>query len=96
MTDMEMDLHIANARIAILEKMLAEAQEQLASRKCSFGDGITFKPDGVHELDPCVYETLEVHRNVTVIIGKCMKCGHVDMSWIRQDDTIDEVGGQDG
>ena len=55
MTDIEMDLIIANARIAILEKMLMEAQKK-----------------------------------------KCMKCAHMDMSRIRQDDKIDELGDQDG
>ena len=96
MTDLEMDLLIANARISILEKMLAQAQEEIAARKCGSAEGITFKPDGVHELDPCVYETVEVHKNATVIVGKCMKCGNIDVSWVRQDDTIDEEGDLDG
>ena len=96
MTDLEMDLLIANARVSILEKMLAEYQKQISARKCGSGDGVTIKSDGTHELDPCIYETTEIHRNVTVVIGKCMKCGNVDVSWIRQDDTIDEEGEQLG
>lgn len=96
MADLEMDLFIANARIAFLEKLLADAYAQHDSSKCSFGDGITFKPDGVHELDPCVYEVQEVHRNVTVVVGKCPKCGTVDVSWYRQEDTVDEEGDLDG
>ena len=96
MTDLEMDLLIANARINILKKLLSEARSQLVSNKCSFGTGITIKPDGVNELDPCTYETIEVHRNVTVIVSKCKKCGSVDVSWIRQEDTIDETGDFDG
>lgn len=95
MTDLEMDLFVAHARIAVLEKLLADANEQLSFNKCSFGAGITFKPDGVHELDPCVYEIQEVHRNVTVVVGKCTQCGTVDVSWYRQDDTVDEVGDLD-
>lgn len=55
--------------------------------KCSFPDGISVKLDGVNELDPCVYEIIEVHKNVTVTISKCMKCGHIDVSWERQDNT---------
>ena len=90
MTDLEMDLVIANARIATLEKALAEATAQKSS-KCSFGDGITIKPDGVHELDPCVYEIKEIHRNVTVIVRQCHKCGNVDISWTAQEDTEDVV-----
>lgn len=56
--------------------------------KCSWGDGIEAKPGGI-ELDPCVYEDVEAHRNVTVIISKCRVCGHVEISWIRQPDTED-------
>ena len=55
MTELEMDLVIANARIAILEKMLAEAQKK-----------------------------------------KCNKCCHKDMHKIRKDDTVAEVGDQNG
>lgn len=55
--------------------------------KCKFPDGITVKPDGVNELDPCVYEEVERYRNVTVIISRCTRCGHIDISWERQPDT---------
>lgn len=41
-------------------------------------------------LDPCVYEEMEVHRNVTVVVKQCPKCGHVELEWHRQDDTEDE------
>lgn len=56
--------------------------------KCSFGNNITIKPDGINELDPCVYEELERYKNVTVIISRCKKCGHIDISWKKQFDTI--------
>lgn len=54
--------------------------------KCSFGD-ISIKPDGVNELDPCIYEDIEMYANVTVVISRCKKCGHIDISWLRQDNT---------
>lgn len=54
---------------------------------CHYPDGMTIKPDGVHELDPCIYEEIERYCNVTVIISKCKKCGKVDISWERQEDT---------
>ena len=54
--------------------------------KCSFGN-ITIKPDGVHELDPCIYEDIEMYTNVTVIVSRCKKCGHIEISWMRQDNT---------
>lgn len=56
-------------------------------KKCSFGDGITIKPDGINELDPCTYQDIQMFANVTVLISKCTKCGHVEISWFRQDDT---------
>ena len=55
--------------------------------KCQFPDGVTIKPDGVNELDPCVYVDIEMFTNVTVIISKCKKCGHIDIGWQATDDT---------
>lgn len=59
--------------------------------KCSFPDGIVIKPDGINELDPCLYETIETHRNVTVEVRRCKRCGHIDIAWIRQSNTESEV-----
>ena len=56
-------------------------------KKCKFPDGITIKPDGENELDPCVYEDVEMYTNATIIISRCKKCGHVEISWLRQEDT---------
>ncbi len=53
--------------------------------------GMTIKPDGINELDPCKYEVTEIHRNVTVEILRCQKCGHMEISWYRQEDTEDEI-----
>lgn len=58
------------------------------TQPCDNG-GVSFRPDGVHELDPCVYETMEVHRNVTVVVSRCLRCGKVDIGWLRQPDTED-------
>ena len=63
----------------------------MAECKCSFPDGVTVKPDGIHELDPCLYQTTEIHRNVTVEIRRCVRCGHVDIAWRKQDDTESEM-----
>lgn len=49
---------------------------------------MTIKLDGVNELDPCIYEPIEEHGNVTVTISRCTKCGHIDISWRRQEDTV--------
>ena len=62
--------------------------------KCRFPDGMSIKPDGIHELDPCIYETTEVYRNVTVEIRRCKNCGHIEIVWHRQDDTEEgDMGG---
>lgn len=58
-------------------------------KKCSFGKGITIKPDGVNELDPCTYKTIARYRNVTVTIMECTECGHVELSWQWQENTED-------
>ena len=41
----------------------------------------TYKPDGVNELDPCVYQEIETHTNCTVHVMKCKKCGHIEILW---------------
>ena len=64
-------------------------------KRCSFPDGVIIRPDGVNELDPCLYEEIERWANVTVHVMKCKHCGHTEISWERQPDTeqleVDEV-----
>ncbi len=55
--------------------------------KCEWPEGIIFKPDGVRELDPCVYEEVERYKNVTIVITRCKKCGNIDILWTRQENT---------
>ncbi len=57
--------------------------------KCKYPEGITIKPDGIHDLDPCVYEDIEKYANVTVVVSRCKICGHIEISWMRQDDTVE-------
>lgn len=57
------------------------------NNKCSFGDGVIFKPDGKYKLDPCVYEEVAKYANVTVTVLRCKNCGHTEIEWERQDDT---------
>ena len=58
-------------------------------KKCSFPHGVLIKPDGENELDPCIYVEEKRYQNVTVIISKCKNCGTVDISWLRQPDTVE-------
>lgn len=55
--------------------------------KCAFPNGVTIKPDGVHPLDPCVYEEIERYENVTVSVLRCQNCGHIEIEWVRQANT---------
>jgi len=55
--------------------------------KCSFPDGVVVRPDGINELDPCVYEEIERLVNVTVSVLRCRNCGHIEIEWMRQENT---------
>lgn len=55
--------------------------------KCHFPEGIDIRPDGINALDPCVYKRKEEHRNVTVFLDQCVKCGHIQISWKRTEKT---------
>ena len=55
--------------------------------KCESSNGMVIKPDGVNKLDPCIYEVVEKYANVTIEVLKCKNCGHVEISWYRQEDT---------
>ena len=57
--------------------------------KCRYPDGIVILPDGENELDPCVYEVERTLKNVTIQILRCKKCGHMEISWVKQLDTIE-------
>lgn len=55
--------------------------------ECKFPDGIVIKPDGVNELDPCIYETKRVYTNCIVEISECKNCGKMNISWCRTPNT---------
>ena len=55
--------------------------------KCSYPEGISIRPDGVNELDPCIYEVVEIHKNVTVALMQCINCGHEEIVWYSQPDS---------
>lgn len=54
--------------------------------KCTFGEGITIKPDGMNELDPCCYETVEEYKGCTVRVLRCKKCGHTEIEWEKENE----------
>ena len=51
--------------------------------ECSWGEGIAVKPDGVHELDPHIYEVAEIHTGVIVAIRRCINCGKQSTAWMQ-------------
>jgi hypothetical protein len=58
-------------------------------KKCSFPDGwnVDFGPFSV---DPCLYQTVEVHHNCTVEIVKCVKCGNTEIRWAINEEEKDD------
>lgn len=36
-------------------------------------------------VDPCIYDIIETHENVTVEVLKCCNCGHIELSWHKED-----------
>ncbi len=54
---------------------------------CGKCDGVTIKPDGVHELVPHRFVLAEKYKNVTVEILRCEECGEVSIGWYRQENT---------
>ena len=58
----------------------------MAGRKktpCEWPDGITIRPDGVHDLDPCVFDELEIVEGATVTLLRCRYCGKIEILWKR-------------
>ena len=60
--------------------------------KCEFPGGVEIKPDGITPLDPCLYETTETYRNVTVEIRRCVRCGEIELVWHWQENSERVVG----
>ena len=54
--------------------------------KCASIEGVIIKPDGIHELDPCIYEEIETHYGCMVKVLKCEKCGNIEVEWFKSDE----------
>lgn len=65
----------------------------MAIHKCKFPESISIKLDEKIEVDPCIYELMEEHQNVTVRVYRCPRCRTVDISWERQNDTKSTIFG---
>ena len=63
--------------------------------KCKHKPGALAAICGI-PVDPCTYELVELWANVTVSVRRCPVCGSVDLSWVKQDDTVQlPVGGEE-
>jgi hypothetical protein len=69
--------------IEMLNDMLTK---DVVSKRCEHPDGAIVRI-GEHEVDPCLYEEIEKWENVTVVVCRCKKCGHVELEWHMQDNT---------
>lgn len=66
---------------------MPENKQEGKKCKCQWPGGVVIKPDGVNEVDPCQYKEIQRFANVTVIISRCIHCGNIDISWVRQENT---------
>ena len=66
----------------------------MAKKKCELPEDFAIRPDGEHEIDPCDYVLKETHKNVTVEVLQCRKCGHVSIVWKSQEDSEHEIYGE--
>ena len=55
--------------------------------KCE--NSVKFSIDGEHKMDRHLYRDIQVVKNVTVVVSQCVDCGHIEISWHKQDDTED-------
>lgn len=64
--------------------------------KCQYPEGITIKPNGEDELDACFYELMEKWENVTIEVLRCKRCGHVEILWHLQEDSVNITEEENG
>lgn len=57
------------------------------SSTCTFGENMSVKLDGIHELSPHPLKLSQRLKNVTVEILECPKCGETSVGWYRQANT---------
>lgn len=56
------------------------------NHKCDMGNVKLVAPNG-HEIDPCLYEVVEEHDNCHVEVLRCKYCGHVEISWRKENES---------
>jgi hypothetical protein len=75
----------------ICARVYDHCKETLGNRKkCSSPKGVEIKPDGIHLLDPCIYEVLGTYKDVRLTVLQCKNCGNIDFEWQYEKDISDE------
>ena len=66
-----------------------------ASKNCQIypprGSGYSVSVFG-HCIDPCCYDVVEKHENVTVEVLRCYRCGKQELSWYDPEKIESELG----
>ena len=62
------------------------AKQECKGQKCTWPDGMEAK---IHDIpvDPCIYTDRQRLHNVDITISECKKCGAIDISWSKNEDT---------
>lgn len=71
-------------------ELVCSLLNQKIHKECSFGKGISIRPDGIHELSPHIYQETQIIHNATVQILKCKKCGNESVAWMRQPNSYED------
>jgi hypothetical protein len=75
----------------ICARVYDHCKETLGNRKkCSSPKGVEIKPDGIHLLDPCIYEVLGTYKDVRLTVLQCKNCGNIDFEWQYEKDISEE------
>ena len=73
--------HYANAIEA-----LRRAEQKHKGSKCTWPDGVEAKIGGI-PVAPCIYTDRQRLHDVDITISECEKCGAIDISWSKNEDT---------
>ena len=66
--------------IAVMTVLSSEPTLQ----ECRWPEGVTVKPDGVHEADAHEWVEEEIVENAKVHVLRCKTCGAVSYGWTRE------------
>ena len=65
---------------------LRHAEQEHKGSKCTWPDGVEVKIGGI-PVAPCIYTDRQRLHDVDITISECEKCGAIDISWSKNEDT---------